>query len=79
MSVSDDKYLDNVRNLLDRILFHRHNQVADYEIIVPELLLKQQQRTRDIFNLVLGAIAGISFWSGYWYYEYYVSKRYGAG
>ncbi|HPW66211.1 MAG TPA: ABC transporter permease [Salinivirgaceae bacterium] len=64
LSVSDSKYLDNVRNLLDRILFRRHNQVADYEIIVPELLLKQQQRTRDIFNLVLGAIAGISLLVG---------------
>ena len=31
---------------------------------VPELLLKQQQRTKDIFNIVLGAIAGISLLVG---------------
>jgi putative ABC transport system permease protein len=31
---------------------------------VPELLLKQQQRTNDIFNYVLGAIAGISLLVG---------------
>jgi putative ABC transport system permease protein len=34
--------------------------VKDFEITVPELLLKQQQRTKDIFNIVLGAIASIS-------------------
>ena len=38
----------------------RHMDVKDFEITVPELLLKQQQRTKDIFNFVLGAIAGIS-------------------
>ncbi|MDY0286177.1 MAG: FtsX-like permease family protein, partial [Bacteroidales bacterium] len=27
---------------------------------VPELLLKQEQKTKDIFNIVLGAIASIS-------------------
>ncbi len=42
---------------------HAHTQtlgVEDFEITVPELLLKQEQRTKDIFNIVLGAIAGIS-------------------
>jgi len=38
----------------------RHMDVQDFEITVPELLLKQQQRTKDIFNIVLGAIASIS-------------------
>lgn len=64
VSITDSRYLDNIRNLLDRLLYRRHNKVADYEIVVPELLLKQQQRTRDIFNLVLGSIAGISLLVG---------------
>jgi putative ABC transport system permease protein len=34
--------------------------VEDFEIKIPELLLKQEQKTKDIFNIVLGAIAGIS-------------------
>ena len=38
----------------------RHASVDDYEIKVPELLLKQEQKTKDIFNIVLGAIASIS-------------------
>jgi len=46
--------------VLSRILYRRHAEVKDYEITVPELLLKQQQRTKEIFNFVLGAIASIS-------------------
>lgn len=34
--------------------------MEDFNIIVPEVLLKQEQRTKDIFNIVLGAIASIS-------------------
>lgn len=42
------------------MMLRRHAGVSDFEIRVPELLLKQQQRTKDIFNIVLGAIASIS-------------------
>jgi putative ABC transport system permease protein len=49
-----------VAELLQRMLSRRHNQVVDFEISVPELLLQQEQRTRTIFNIVLGAIASIS-------------------
>jgi putative ABC transport system permease protein len=42
------------------MLQRRHNDVTDFEITVPELLLKQEQRTKAIFNVVLGAIASIS-------------------
>jgi len=38
--------------------------VVDYEISIPELLLKQQQRTQNIFNIVLAAIAAISLLVG---------------
>jgi putative ABC transport system permease protein len=46
------------------MLMRRHSEVRDFEITVPELLLKQQQRTKEIFNIVLGAIAGISLLVG---------------
>jgi putative ABC transport system permease protein len=49
-----------VADIVRRMLTRRHNQVVDFEIIVPELLLKQEQRTKKIFNIVLGAIASIS-------------------
>jgi putative ABC transport system permease protein len=47
-----------------RMLTRRHNEVVDFEVTIPEQLLKQQQRTKDIFNMVLGAIAGISLLVG---------------
>lgn len=49
-----------VADITRRMLVRRHNGVVDFEITVPELLLKQEQRTKTIFNIVLGAIASIS-------------------
>jgi putative ABC transport system permease protein len=54
------EYLTPTSEVVSRMLQRRHNGKIDYEITIPELLLKQQQRTKDIFNVVLGAIAGIS-------------------
>jgi putative ABC transport system permease protein len=49
-----------VAEVVRRMLRRRHNDVTDFEISVPELLLQQEQRTKTIFNIVLGAIASIS-------------------
>jgi putative ABC transport system permease protein len=49
-----------VAEVIQRMLTRRHNGVVDFEITVPELLLQQEQRTKTIFNVVLGAIASIS-------------------
>ena len=58
--VSEASLVPSVANVMGRMLQRRHNDVVDYEVTVPELLLKQEQRTRTIFNVVLGAIASIS-------------------
>jgi putative ABC transport system permease protein len=58
--VADSRYVPQVAELLKRMLQRRHNTTIDFEITVPELLLKQEQRTKTIFNVVLGAIASIS-------------------
>jgi putative ABC transport system permease protein len=60
VQVSDSKYLDATTKALTSMLKRRHQQVDDFRISVPEILLKQEQRTKDIFNIVLGVIAGIS-------------------
>ncbi len=52
--------LSETAAVINRMLARRHNGKDDFEIKVPELLLKQEQRTKDIFNIVLGAIASIS-------------------
>jgi putative ABC transport system permease protein len=60
VQVSDSKYLDATTKALTKMLNRRHQKVDDFQVSVPELLLKQEQKTRDIFNIVLGVIAGIS-------------------
>ena len=57
---ADTKYVQPVANVVQRMLQRRHNSVVDFEVTVPELLLKQEERTKTIFNIVLGAIASIS-------------------
>jgi putative ABC transport system permease protein len=56
--------MQTTAEVLTRLLSRKHYEVVDFEIEIPELLLKQQQRTNDIFNYVLGAIAGISLLVG---------------
>ncbi len=58
--VADSKQVPQVADVVRRMLTRRHNTVVDFEVTVPELLLKQEQRAKTIFNVVLGAIASIS-------------------
>ena len=58
--VDDARYVTGVADVLQRMLARRHNSVIDFEISVPELLLKQEQNTKRLFNIVLAAIAAIS-------------------
>jgi putative ABC transport system permease protein len=58
------KELSPSTELLSRMILRRHQEVKDFEITVPELLLKQEQKTKDVFNIVLGAIASISLLVG---------------
>lgn len=60
VQVEETDQLQTTAEIISRMLKRRHFDVVDYEITIPELLLKQQQRTKNIFNIVLGAIAGIS-------------------
>ncbi len=64
VQVNESSELEPSTEFLSRMMFRRHEEVKDYEITVPELLLKQEQRTKDIFNIVLGAIASISLLVG---------------
>lgn len=64
VQVGDAGKLSSTADVIARMLERKHYGVVDYEITIPELLLKQQQRTQSIFNIVLGAIAGISLLVG---------------
>jgi len=64
VQVNETEQLNPSTEILSRMLIRRHTNVKDFEITVPELLLKQQERTKDIFNIVLGVIASISLLVG---------------
>lgn len=64
VSVNDLAYVQPVTKLIESILQRRHHNIEDYEIVVPESLLRQSQKTQQIFNIVMGAIAGISLLVG---------------
>lgn len=64
LQVSDTRYLEPTAEVLNRMLARLHSGVADFQVVIPEKLLKQQKRTSSIFNWVLGAIAGISLLVG---------------
>jgi putative ABC transport system permease protein len=64
VQVTESEMLLHSSDILSRLLKRRHNQVNDFEIIVPYDLLKQKQKARQQYNVVLGAIAGISLLVG---------------
>jgi len=46
--------------LIDEILKRHHFNNNDYNIVIPYELLKQEEKERQIYNFLLGAIAAIS-------------------
>jgi len=52
--------IQEAANIVKATMERRHNYVEDFTITVPEALLRQSQQTQRIFNIVMGAIAGIS-------------------
>ena len=64
LQVDQTEMLNTVADVVSRLLARKHFNVVDYQIEIPELLLKQQKRSNELFNYVLGAIAGISLLVG---------------
>jgi putative ABC transport system permease protein len=62
MELSDDVIPSS--RLINRILDQRHNGAKDFEIMIPDELLAQSQRTQRIFNIVMGSIAALSLLVG---------------
>jgi putative ABC transport system permease protein len=58
--VKETLQLTSTAKVVGNMLMRKHNDIRDFDVSIPELLLKQQQKTKNIFNIVLGAIAGIS-------------------
>lgn len=64
VQVNNSTELKATAEVVSKMLKRRHNDVLDFEIEIPIQLLKQQQKTKQIFNIVLSIIAGISLLIG---------------
>lgn len=64
VKVKNSDQLRQAAALIEKILDRRHFGIKDFDIILPEQLLEQKQKTQKIFNVVMGAIAGISLLVG---------------
>jgi len=64
IKVKDAKAMESSAELISRLLLRKHNDQPDFEIKVPELLIKQQQNTQETMNFILAVIAGISLLVG---------------
>lgn len=64
VQINETKYLKNSAQVIERLLQRRHSNVIDFEIKIPELLLKQQADTKNRFKYLLACIAGISLLVG---------------
>jgi putative ABC transport system permease protein len=58
--------LEEVTGVADAVkaVLQRNHDKKDYEVVVPLELLKRAERTKEIFNIVLGSIAAISLLVG---------------
>ena len=62
--VNEPERVREAANIVQTTLARRHNNAGDYQISIPEELLRQRQQTQRIFNIVMGCIAGISLLVG---------------
>ena len=63
IDVDSDEHVPMVAAACREMLARNHKQ-SDYQIVVPLELLEQAERTKRIFNIVLGSIASISLLVG---------------
>jgi putative ABC transport system permease protein len=64
IQMNNSNYVESSAKVLTKMIKRRHNEQEDFKITIPEQILKQQKETDDIFNWLLGAIAGISLLVG---------------
>ena len=64
VKVQESSQLVETGAIIRRILDRRHYRNKDFDIVIPYELLKQEEKERRIYNLVLGSIAAISLLVG---------------
>lgn len=60
LKLRGEREVEEIVPLIRRTMDLRHHGVRGYQMIVPRQLMLQARKTQRVFNLVLGAIGGIS-------------------
>ena len=76
VKVLDVSYIDYTSKRIAAYLSKTHNNVKDWEMVVPLDLLKQREQTQNIFTIVMSSIAGICCWSRNRHHEYHAPNVY---
>jgi putative ABC transport system permease protein len=64
VKVTSSEMLIPASRVLQRLLQRRHFQNDDFSLVIPYELLKQEEKERRIYNILLGSIAAISLLVG---------------
>ena len=64
IQVENSDRLQETSTLIERFLSRHHFNNSDYNIVIPFELLRQEEKERQIYNFLLGAIAAISLLVG---------------
>ncbi|NQY36057.1 MAG: ABC transporter permease [Alteromonadaceae bacterium] len=64
LKIADDVDPIKAAKAVSHLIKRRHNDVDDYNLIIPAALLAQQKQTQQIFNIVMSCVAGISLLVG---------------
>lgn len=62
--IADISRISTTATLIKRSIIRRHFDINDFEITVPEALLRQQEHTQNIFNSIMILITSISLLVG---------------
>lgn len=60
VQVAESKDIKTTAAAIKKMLIRKHAGIQDFDITIPEILLENERKNREMFNLVLGAIASIS-------------------
>ena len=64
VKVKDSKNITKIAEIIENLVSRHHFENQDFSIVIPVELLKQEEKERRIYNILLGSIAAISLLVG---------------
>lgn len=64
LEIKDETRIESTATVISQLIDKLHNREPDFNLVIPEKLLRQSRQTQKIFNIVMGCIASISLLVG---------------